>query len=290
MMLAATVAMAGCLTLGAGSDRILASDLEPAVPPMAGLPAGTAIGLAPAPGVIRVFRIPELRVLASRLHLDFTPTHEICIQRRTSPLTPERLREAMRQTLPDARVEVFDFSSMPAPEGEIIFPISGLRESSAGEFWNGFITYAPNRRFTVWAKVRVRVKVQRVLAIGDLPAGKPIAAGQVMDVEREEFPRSVVFAGSLQEVVGKCPRFTIRAGNAIRPAQLESAKDVGRGDRVVVEVRDGAANLMLEGIAQGPGVAGEIVLIRNPDSQKCFRARVEGKGRVSVDAGPKVNP
>jgi flagella basal body P-ring formation protein FlgA len=287
MMFAAAVAMAGCLAVNAGSDRILAGDLAPAFPAMSALAADTPVGFMPAPGVTRVFHVPELRMLAARFHLDAAPSGDICLQRPVFPLEPERLLEAMRRTLPEAKIELLDYSKQSAPQGEVEFPFGGLRPGATAALWNGSVSYAGGRRFTIWAKVQVSVKARRVLAIGDLAAGRPIAAGQVMAAEHDEFPTSELFAASAEDVIGKWPRLAIRAGSAIRASQLEAAKEVARGDRVVVEVRNGAASLKIEGVALGPGAAGETILVRNPSSQKAFRARVEGKGTVSVDASPE---
>jgi flagella basal body P-ring formation protein FlgA len=64
-----------------------------------------------------------------------------------------------------------------------------------------------------------------------------------------------------------------------------------RGETVRVEVNDGGARLTLEARAESSGSRGEMVLISNPVSSRRFRARVEGKGRVSVNSSLlKVNP
>jgi flagella basal body P-ring formation protein FlgA len=49
-----------------------------------------------------------------------------------------------------------------------------------------------------------------------------------------------------------------------------------------VDVFAGATHLELEGLAESSGSVGEFISIRNPESKKRFRARVEGRGRVSV--------
>jgi flagella basal body P-ring formation protein FlgA len=51
---------------------------------------------------------------------------------------------------------------------------------------------------------------------------------------------------------------------------------------VQVEVTAGAARLVLAGRAQADGVTGATILVKNPTSGKDFRARVTGKGKVSV--------
>jgi flagella basal body P-ring formation protein FlgA len=56
-------------------------------------------------------------------------------------------------------------------------------------------------------------------------------------------------------------------------------------------VRDGGALISLEARAEASGSRGDMIPVSNPASHRRFRARVEGKGRVSVDSSlPKVNP
>jgi flagella basal body P-ring formation protein FlgA len=40
----------------------------------------------------------------------------------------------------------------------------------------------------------------------------------------------------------------------------------------------------LEARAEGSGAVGETIFVRNPNSHRRFRARVEGTGRVAVEA------
>lgn len=293
MMPLALFALSGCLAVNSASGSIRAGDLAPAFSALAGVPADTAVGLAPAPGVTRVFHFPELRMLAARFHLDGPPAEEICVTRPVFPPDPDRLREAMRRALPDARIELVDYSRQPAPEGELEFPLTGLRAARSGAenavLWVGDVRYAGSRRFGVWARAKVIVRVTRVLAAADLRRGKAVAADEVQVVERDEPFTAEAFAASLSDVIGRWPRLAIRAGSAIRPAELEAAKDVVRGDTVQVEVRNGEASLKLEAQAESSGAAGETILVRNPESHKCFRARVEGKGVVSVTVAG-VNP
>lgn len=285
----ALFAMAGCLAVNPASDHILASDFTPQFPEMAGAPANAVVALAPAPGVTRVFRVAELHALAARFSFEAAPGHDICFERRVSVLPAELLLDAMHRTLPGARIELLDSSRQPAPEGEIEFPLAGLRRGLADTFWTGSVRFAGNRRFSVWAHVKVSIHVVRIVAAVDLHPGNPIGPSDITTVSCDEFPATGTFASSPPEVIGKWPRAPIPAGSPIRPRQLEAARDVLRGDEVEVDVRNGGAILKLTAIAEGSGAAGEIVTVRNPDSQKHFRARVERKGLVSIDAA-KVNP
>lgn len=285
------MALAGCLAVGAGSDQIVARDLAPAYPEMASLDPATAVAPAPEPGAIRTFHANDLRTLAVRFGLPVVPEREFCVQRPVAPLDAARLLQAMKAALPEAQIEILEYSRQPAPEGEIEFARPGLHEGTApnGSLWMGSVRYGASRRFTIWARVKVLCRMRRVLALGDLKPERAIEAGQLMEETRDEFPAAGDFASTLEQVKGQWPRIAIRAGAEIRLDQLSGAKEVARGDRVRVDVVEGGAHLELEGIAESSGSMGESILVRNPENNRRFRARVESKGRVSVNGnGAKV--
>jgi flagella basal body P-ring formation protein FlgA len=291
MIALASWALAGCLTVASGSDRIRAADLAPSFPEMATLAADLEIAPAPAPGVVRIFRPAELRRLAALHGLTSAPESDICVVRPVARLAPERLLEAMRREFPGARIELLEFSRQPAPDGAIEFPKTGLRAgpvaSAAGALWIGWVRYGGNHRFSIWVRVKIAVRVERVLALTDLRPGKPIHADQVELAERDEVPAAgpaAAFAESLDAVTGKWPRQPIRAGEPIRSVWLQPPRAVLNGETVKVAVRNGGAQLELEAQAEGSGAVGEIIYVRNPDSHRRFRARVEGSGRAAVDA------
>ncbi|MBZ5586204.1 MAG: flagellar basal body P-ring formation chaperone FlgA [Acidobacteriia bacterium] len=279
----AEVALAGCLAVGAGSDRVLVRDLAPAVPAFAAAPPDAPLGFAPAPGAQRIFHPAELRRLAARLGLDAAPGDDVCVERRTAPLDAARVLESMREQMPGARIEILEISRQPAPQGRLQFPLSGLRPTPAGEFWSGSVLYAGNRRFAVWAKVRVRALEPRVIALAALKPGRAIDAAAVRLEMREVFPAPPqIFAASEEDVAGRLPRRTVAAGTAVLLPWLEPPRDVRRGDVVRVVSRYGAALIEAEGVAQASGSAGDRIPVLNPRSNKRFPARVMGKGAVSV--------
>ncbi len=152
------VVVAGCLAVGADRDVIVATDL--------GLPSDAVVSLAPAPGVARRFDVAELRRIAARLELA-APEREVCVMRPVSPPDPERMLEAMRASLPGARIELVDYGRFPVPVGTLEFPVTGLRQLPAGAIWNGFVRYGGRRRAAVWAKVKATASTARVVAAAD---------------------------------------------------------------------------------------------------------------------------
>jgi flagella basal body P-ring formation protein FlgA len=277
----AAFVLAGCLAVGTGSDQVVAGDLSAAFPEWNAVPPQTPIALAPAPGVQRVFRVPELRRMAERWNLSPAPDREVCVTRPVAVLTADRIVAAMQKELPPAQIELLDFSRLPAPEGELLFPASGLRQTPAGGYWSGHIVYAGKHRFAVWARVKVKVSATRVISVQDIKPGLSLDAAQFRLETREEVP-AAGFASTVEEVAGKVSRRAVIAGTALRKEWFEFAKVVQRGETVGVEVVHGGARLKLEGIAEAPGAIGETIPIQNPVSKQRFPARVESKGRVIV--------
>ena len=288
MMPLAAFALAGCLAVGADRDRILAGDLAAGFPEWAAVPAETPLGLAPAPGVQRIFRVLELRRMAERWSLSPVPDHEICVTRPVAVLTTARLLAAMQSAvqkeMPAAHIELFDFSRQAAPEGELVFPVSGLRQGPTGGYWSGYITYGGSHRFTLWARVKVMVAIARVVAAEDLKPGVALDSAQFRVETREEVPAGGLVS-AVEEVAGKVLRRPVARGTVLRAEWLEPAKVVLRGETVRVEAVRGGARLELECVAEGSGAIGETIPILNPVSQRRFPARVESKGRVVATKG-----
>jgi flagella basal body P-ring formation protein FlgA len=274
---------AGCLSLPAGRDEITAGDLAARAPAFAAVEAASRIGFAPAPGARRLFSAAELRRLAARLGVaDAAIAGDVCVERAVRPLDPARLVEAMRKALPEARIELKDYSRYPAPEGEIEFARAALQPSG---LWTGAVRYGKSRRFAIWARVSAEVSRRQVIALETLPAGKPIAAAQVKVEAVEGRPGAMAAAQSLEEVVGRAPRRTLAKGVAVPRALLVEPPDIERGDKVTVEVRQGAARLETAALAETSGRVGERIALRNPETKRRFLARVEGKGRAVVEPG-----
>jgi hypothetical protein len=94
----------------------------------------------------------------------------------------------------------------------------------------------------------------------------------------KESSSPVVWRGNV--VYGTNRRFAIWA----RVVVSYPPPDIDRGDLVEVEVRSGAARLLLRARSESDGRTGETISLRNLSSNKIFQARVEGKGRALVEA------
>ncbi len=282
MMPLALFALSSCLAIGSASDQVVAGDFAAAYPEWLAAPKEAPLGLAPAPGVERVFRVAELRRLAARWNVSPVPDRDLCVARPVNVLSPEVLLAAMRKAAPTARIDLLEFSRQPAPEGELDFPLSGLQQGASGGYWHGFVRYAGTRRFPVWARVKVLAEGPRVVAAEALRAGAVLDAAQLRVETREELLSGAHFPATIEAVAGQVARHAIAAGAALQQEWLEPSKAVLRGETVMVEVTSGGAHLKLEATAESSGAIGENITVVNPVSKRRFPARVEAKGRVVV--------
>jgi flagella basal body P-ring formation protein FlgA len=227
--------------------------------------------------VQRVFRLAELRRMAAQWKVPAGAEREFCVVHPAAPVSAERVLEAMRRQAPGARVELLEYSHVPVPEGEIEFPLSGLHIG----YWQGSVRYGVNHRYPLWARVKVTVSVQRVVAAADLIPGQALTAADLRMQTREEIPDSLTWP-SMEELQERIPRRSIPAGSVLHREWFTAALQVHSGDTVKVTVTAGAAVIEAAGVAEASGALGDTIMVRNPESAHRFRARIEGKGKVSV--------
>ena len=275
--------LAGCLAVHPESDQVTAADLAPSFPGMETVDPATPLAFAPAPGVSRVFHAPELARLAERFHLS-PPPREICVTRPVAPLDREKALAAMHASLPNAEIVILDGSRAPVPAGDVYFPASQLRNEPSGQWWTGYVRYAGDHRFSIWARVRAQVKVRLAVALRTLRPGEVIPPEAVEIQTHSAIPGNSDFARATDQVAGRAPREIIPAGTPIRLSLVAKPLDVTRGDIVEVDAQSGAAHLQFEARAEGSGVTGDDIPVTNPVSHRRFRARIAGKDRVAVDS------
>jgi flagella basal body P-ring formation protein FlgA len=258
------------------------------------LPSDTLLGNMPPPGSKRTFHAPELASLAQRYFIRLDSPHDVCFEWPMEPLSHDRIIEAMRESLPglDVRIEIAEASLYPVPRGRLEFPRETLgRPASAAQkdpvLWRGAVIYSGDRRYAVWARVMVKTTCERLIAVETLKPGQPVRPPQVRVEQGECFPSPEQSGQSPPGLpMGLVPARAIPAGAEIRPGFLVPPNDVDRGDAVSVEVRSGAARLAFTAKAESGGRSGDFIAVRNPSSNRVFRARVEGKDKVLVQTGP----
>lgn len=269
-------------------ERLRASDLAVAEPAFGRLAPATELGWAPAPGVRRIVSAAELERLAARFGLRVAG-RAICLERAVAPPAREQVMEALEEALKGegVRIELLDFHRRPLPRGRLEFDRAGLMAPAAPggvSLWRGRLRYDGNRSLPVWAKVRLTVRGRRVVAAANLAPGRPIQASEVRVEEGEWFPFAERSLEAVEEAVGKLPRRWIPAGAVLYARLLAAPREVERGDEVVVEVLSGGAQLRFTARAETGGRTGDSILVRSAVNHRRIAARVEGPGKVVIDA------
>jgi hypothetical protein len=151
-------AAGSCLSVS--GERIVAKDLARAVPEFAALPDTLSLGFSPMPGAHRGFTGADIQRIASQYGIKTSFHEAVCFEWPMRRLERQDVLKAMEDSLGRGSVQVEEYSLFPAPAGQVVFPLNGLNRQPQGvSFWRGYVEYAPDKRFNIWAKARVDASV-----------------------------------------------------------------------------------------------------------------------------------
>jgi flagella basal body P-ring formation protein FlgA len=284
-MSALALVAAACVSIPGA--HITAEDLARAVRSFTPLDPAAVVASAPLPGTVRVFHSAELgRMLALLNPSAGMPPGDICFERPVAHLSEAVVLKAMRGAVgTTAKIELVELSHLPAPEGEIVFPRESLGSSPIA-LWRGFVLYDDDKKFQIWARVKVRVPVTRMIAVEALQQGKPIRASQIILETADSAPGELATPSAIEKVEGYIPRRTIPAASPVWTDSLDPPWEIAKGDLVSVTVHSGLAALTFRVEAATSGRRGDTISLKNPDSGKIFRARVDGPKAASIQTDP----
>ena len=210
-----------------------------------------------------------------------------------APLEPSRLLSAMQDTLalPEVRIELLEYSRYPAPRGAVEFSLSDLARppvaaTQSAVLWKGVVRYGSSGRFAIWARVRILLRTECVVAARTLMAGHPIEPAQLRHESYLGFPLFDSPVTAIEQAANHVPRRTIPAGAPVLAGALDAPYDVSRGEMVEVEVASGEAHLKLQARAEADARRGQVIFVVNPATGKRFQAHVVSIGRVAVGIHP----
>jgi len=128
LILLAGAARAACVEVP--SDKITVGDLLDRVPQLLALPREVPVGFAPLPGTERVISGRELVLIAGRNGLILQDLPDVCVVRALHSIGPGEMQAALAGALgiPDAEIEVLEFSSQPLPPGRLEFQRASLNQ------------------------------------------------------------------------------------------------------------------------------------------------------------------
>jgi flagellar basal body P-ring formation protein FlgA len=286
-----------CLAVPTGNIR--AQDLAQALPSFGAIAPDTFIAFAPFPGAKRVLTSHDLAGIARRFGVAVPgpdPVPSLCVERIVHPLAREEVAAALRSALdnPEAQLEILDFSNKLVPPGRLEFPLAALNgppvnvqrnDTPAPVLWPGKLVYDAGASMAVWAKVRISIEREVLVAAHNIAPGDILTAGEISTRRMAQFPAKEIPSLDGSAILGRVARRPIPAGQRILPEMLEEPKDVRGGATVHVQVVEGAATITLDGVAQASGLKGDSILVHNPLSGKNFRAIIQGPNQVLVTPG-----
>lgn len=265
-------------------DRITGRDLKAAGAGFDSAADDALVGLAPAPGARRVFKVRELARFGAA-------DSDVCFERLAQPVSPEALETALRAAFAgrDLQLEIVEYSRTALPSGTLEFRLSGLQRPPASHpdtpvVWRGRLRYDGNRSAPVWATVRLAEQRDWIEAAERLAPGQPVRDPQLAVKSGRQFPLGPISATNARDFIGRLPRRTIAAGTVLATSMFEEAPVVAKGETVSVEVASGGVSLRFEGRAESAGRANDRILILDPARGHRMKAKVTGIGKVLIDA------
>lgn len=267
-------------------DVIRMSDVAAASPAFMSTESQEVVSYSPLPGAVRILQAAQLASLAHRHGITGDDFQDVCFQRAMRQLHERELLEACRQALdiPSAEVELVDFSRFPAPAGDLVFPRAGLTftPSNVPMLWKGYVVYGSGNRFPVWVRLKIRARLNRVVATDHLVTSKPVRADQVRIERLDGVPDVLAPAQSLDQVVGKKLLRPLRSGATVSLDDIATVIAIRRGDRVDVDFDSGGVRLRLEATAEMDGRFGDRIRLRNLENNNTFVAEVAGRNQARV--------
>ena len=283
------VPQTACATVD--GDRIEMRHLRHFLDPGFQISDDLVFGAAPQPGVTRTVNAAEL-VRWAKAHGAGNPhATDGCFAWKTRQLTESEVTTAMRASLdPEVELNLVELSRFAVPEGKVIFDRTGLSEpsliySNRPVIWNGYVQYSQNHKMKVWGKVLLSISSSRITVVTPIRAGETIQADQITEEKIKQFPYLRQRPQTLQDVVGRVARRSLRAGSVFSDLDLVPEVDVKRGDMVVLEAPFGHGLLRTQAVAEASARIGDRLLVRNPDSGKVMQAKLVSANRAVVIPG-----
>jgi len=180
-----------------------------------------------------------------------------------------------RMTIPDA---------LKFPEGKVDYEIIAPQQ------WEGWgninIAVIARQKERVLRNISVRVDVEAltdmVVALRQIEHGELITAADVV-LKKLEISQNTRFAArTIDDVVGKKTRMTVRANQPVRADRVEKVPLVKSGQMVTIVAENEVMKISVSGKARSAGAEGDTIRVQNLTSLKEIVAIVVSATTVQV--------
>lgn len=120
----------------------------------------------------------------------------------------------------------------------------------------------------------------------DIERGEPVQAKDIVFLKRPAGQVGGDIVTDAGDLVGMLPRRALRAGEAIRQADIAKPLLVEKNQLVTVNYAVKGLSLSMRGRAQAAGAKGETIRIQNPQSKRIIEGIVTGPALVTITTPP----
>lgn len=174
--------------------------------------------------------------------------------------------------------------TLKLPEGKIDYEIIAQQQ------WEGWgnlsIAVVARQKDRVVRNIPVRIEVEAladtVVALRQIEHGAGITAADLVLQKREITQNSHLAARTLDEVIGKQARTTLKANQPVRPDQIEKVPLIKSGQMVTIIAENEILKISVSGKARSAGAEGDTIRVQNLTSLKEIPARIISATIVQV--------
>jgi flagella basal body P-ring formation protein FlgA len=263
----------------------------------AGAEAGRAVAPSPPAGASQVFDAEELREIARRAGLRWTPSSRydrVTVERAAVHLQHDEILARVRAALIEAgmpgerkvAMSQRDLAVSVPPGREDDVRVEGARyDERTGRFAAALVVpKGANASDRQHLTGRIHEMVQVPVLTRRINRGDVISRGDIdmVELKQDGVPRDAVL--DPDGIVGKTPRRLIGAGMPMRPADLQAPVILSKGSLVTLVVRTDRMLITARGKALEDAADGEIVRVLNIRSKSTVQGIVDGPGHVIVNS------
>jgi len=185
----------------------------------------------------------------------------------------------------DVRIRRITISdALKLPEGNVEYEIVVQQQ------WEGWgninMMVLARQKDRVVRNIPVRVEVEAladtVVTLRQIEHGTSITAADLVLQRREITQSSHLAARTLDAVIGKKARITLRANQPVRTDQVEKVPLIKSGQMVTIIAENGVMKISVTGKAHSSGAEGDLIRVQNLTSLKEIPARVIDATTVQV--------
>jgi len=136
--------------------------------------------------------------------------------------------------------------------------------------------------WALYISASIKVMQGVVIANRNIPKGTVLSLQDFDTQLRDTANLANSYVLEASQLIGKVTARNIRAGEALRYAQVSEPIAVKRGDTLMVEAQAGSVVVSTQAVAMADGRIVDQISVRNPQTERIVRVEIMGPGRGRV--------